>query len=88
MGEENVFPVRFRWIDSQYFDTHFSGISIGLSELEYARSIGGAARKKMIKMTGVGKFNEKTVTSCFEVWSWACSISRDGKLAELELTLA
>lgn len=38
-------------------------------------------------MTHAGKFKEKTVASAFEVWTWACSLSKHGHLAGVEMVL-
>ncbi|KAM3130111.1 hypothetical protein pb186bvf_017817 [Paramecium bursaria] len=85
-GEENVFPSKYRWLSHNYYDTQFSAQSIALSELENARKIADPARKKLFKLTGVGSWNQKTVASAFEVWTWLVSADLGG-LGQLELKL-
>lgn len=41
----------------------------------------------MFKLTGTGKTNDKSVSTAFEIWTWAASASLSGKLAETELKL-
>jgi len=41
----------------------------------------------MLKLTGADKFEKKTVTSAFEIWTWDCSSNKGGKLSALQLKL-